>query len=683
MPRKRACDKSKSKYRSKKEKYIIQKGGGGVEENVGHPINTTTEPVQNVIPDHVQPVSQDPLEGGRFTSFKEGFSKYIKEGRNKMFFISLVFLITCSVLQLILRKTTKKDNKASFAIQLICGIGIFVTFILVMISINWKEIGGSIKGAANLQPGVQKRSVGLCFEDFVSNPRFFYAGLAIGFVGFIIPPLWRYIRVTLMKRENNIPKSVAAIMNLMMALGIGLIILGLNFSIASKLNVTKHLTWMTFFIALGVAIVVLCVYGYCVAIKHKKQLQKKWPNYKCKPYVIPIAGWIGPPGTSTVENMGGCVKTMAKELFDLFLHPWITLFDLFKDILKEITMDIQDLRKMIYYIRSVIKNGLVSVANKTYDAYYRIAVLFKMIKNLLLSIFYVVRALLYVLDYAFNTLASLWNGSIGGVARFFCFDPITPISINNGDEKMISNINTGDQLLGGGVVTAVIKIKRGASKMFDYKGIKVAGTHLVNEFGSWKRVNESILSKEIEYDGEWLYCLAVDNNSIWIKNTQFADYFEADNQNMNRIVQQMILTKLNGYSVQLPVAEKYSLGWGFDYDTFTRIKQSHIKQRDVNIDGFIILQPKGDVCRMKNGIICSSDQIVLDNNDGVWKRVKEVEGSKIIEWKEKLYSVCTSDGKIQIDGWNFTDFEQIMDEDTNDQIDNMISEFLKSKKNIT
>lgn len=600
---------------------------------------------------------------------KSSWSNLIKDGYKKMFIISFVLLITLTAIQLILRKTTKKDNSASYVVQIICGIGISICFVFVMISVNWSAIGSKIKSSTNLQQGVQKREVGICFDDYVSNYKFFYTGLAIGFIGFIVPPLWKYIRVTLMKKENNIPKSVAAIMNLMMALGIGLIILGLNFSITSKLNASKYLTWTTFLIVLGISIIVLGVYGYCVAIKHKKQLQQNWPNYKCKPYVIPIAGWIGPPGTSTVENMGSCVKTMAKELFDVFLHPWITLFDLFKDILRDITMDIQDLRKMIYYIRSVIKNGLVSVANKTYDAYYRIAVLFKTIKNLLLSIFYVIRALLYVLDYAFNTLASLWNGPIGGVARFFCFDPSTPISLYNNSKKSIYTISVGDKLMGGGTVTAVIKVKKGASKMFNYNGIIVAGTHLIYELGSWKRVDETILGEEIEYNGEWLYCLAVDNNKIWINNILFADYFEANDYNLNKNIQQIILSKLNGYMVELPIDENYTLGWGFDHNTFYRIINS-----DNIIDGYVVIQPIGDVCRMKNGIICSADQIVLDKDDE-WKRAKEVKGSEIISWTDKLYSVCTNDGKIKIDGWCFTDFEQIMDQDVNHQIDHMVSEF--------
>ena len=681
MSKKRAFKKSKLK--SNKSKYIRQKGG--VDGEGGAIENAAQDPISRPVSDHVPvpiPDIQDPAIVGqakvdRFASFKEGFSKYIKEGRMTMFTICLIVLITCTVIQLILRKVSKKENKRSLYFQLICGIGIFITFILVMISINWSALGGKVKSAANLKErGEQKRSVGLCFDDYITDPRFFYAGLVIGFIGFIVPPLWKYIRVTLMKKENNIPKSVAAVLNLMMALGIGLIILSLNFSIVSKLNASKYLTWTIFFIVLAISIVVLGVYGYCVAIKHKKQLQKNWPAYKCKPYVIPIAGWVGPKGTSTIDNMGGCVKTMAKELFDLFLHPWVTLFDLFKDILKEITMDIQDLRKMIYYIRNTIKNGLVSVANKTYDAYYRIAVLFKMIKNLLLSIFYVIRALLYVLDYAFNTLASLWNGSIGGVARFFCFDPMTPITMCNGTQKMISNIVIGDQLLGGGIVTTFIKVKKGSSTMFDYKGVKVAGTHLVNEMGTWKRVDETILAKEIEYGGEWLYCLAVNNNTIWINNIQFADYFEADDTNLNREIQEIILSKLNEGSVELPVAEQYSLGWGFDYNTFTRIIQSGIK-----IDGFIVLQPKSrDVCRMRNDIVCSADQVVLDKDDQVWKRAKEVRGSEIIEWNDKLYSVLTSDGKIMMDGWCFTDFEQVMDKEVNDQIDNLVTKYRKSKE---
>jgi hypothetical protein len=102
----------------------------------------------------------------------------------------------------------------------------------------------------------------------------------------------------------------------------------------------------------------------------------------------------------------------------------------------------------------------------------------------------------------------------------------------------------------------------------------------------------------------------------------------------------------------------------------------NIIQSNTKIDGFIIIQPKGDVCRMRNGIVCSADQIVLDIDDGEWKRAKEVNGSEIIIWKEKLYSVCTHDGKINIDGWCFTDFEQIMDQYVNDKIDNIVSNFL-------
>ena len=83
---------------------------------------------------------------------------------------------------------------------------------------------------------------------------------------------------------------------------------------------------------------------------------------------------------------------------------------------------------------------------------------------------------------------------------------------------------------------------------------------------------------------------------------------------------------------------------------------------------------------MKNGIICSADQIVLDNDDSVWKRAKDVEGSQIIQWSKNLYSFCTPNGEIILDGWRFTDFEQVMDEEVNNQIDHVVTEYRKSRE---
>lgn len=593
------------------------------------------------------------------------FGKYIKPGRKHMFTIAFVLMIICTIINLVLQKAVKKPNTAVTFTRIFCGMIIVVTWIIIMISVNWSAIGGSLP---KMPSGKTVHGSSVCFKDYVTHSKFFYVGLILAFIGFVIPPLWKTIREKAMKKENNIPKSVAAIMNLMMAAGIGLIFISLNFSSATKLGVSKYMTWTTFFIVLVIAVVLLFVYGYCVAIRHKKQLQQNWPSYRCKPYVIPIAGWVGPKGTSTVENMGSCVKTMAKELFDLFLHPWVTLFDLFKDILKEITMDIQDLRKMIYYIRNVIKDGLVDVANKTYAAYYRIAVLFKMIRNLLLSIFYVLRSLLYVLDYAFSTLASLWNGSIGGVARFFCFDSNTLIKMVDGNQKQIRNIHLGDQLWQGGFVKGVIKVKKGGSQMYDYNGIKVAGSHLVYEFDEWKRVEDSMIAVPINYEKEWIHCLIVDNNKIWVGETLFADYFEKSETNLNKQIQQLILSKLNNKNITLPKNECYPLGWGFSISVLQKIINNCQK-----IDGFVELDLDDDMYDLGNGMIFSGDHIVLDPVDDVWKRVKELsEAKRVDRWSGKIYSVLTPNGKFKLDKYTFVDFEQVMDEEVNDKIDTLV-----------
>ena len=77
------------------------------------------------------------------------------------------------------------------------------------------------------------------------------------------------------------------------------------------------------------------------------------------------------------------------------------------------------------------------------------------------------------------------GGVVGGVIGrvFGCFLPNTLVSMSDGSKKKIIDIELKDNVAIGGFVFATGKFL--VNDIYDYKGIKVSGSHLVNEKGNW------------------------------------------------------------------------------------------------------------------------------------------------------------------------------------------------------
>jgi hypothetical protein len=122
------------------------------------------------------------------------------------------------------------------------------------------------------------------------------------------------------------------------------------------------------------------------------------------------------------------------------------------------------------------------------------------------------------------------GGVVGGVIGkvFGCFLPDTLVSMTDGSKKKIIDIELKDNVAIGGFVFATGKFL--VNDIYDYKGIKVSGSHLVNEKGNWLRVEDSKISKLISTEDTVVYTLGTKNRRILINNILFTDYFDIDEQ---------------------------------------------------------------------------------------------------------------------------------------------------------
>jgi len=120
------------------------------------------------------------------------------------------------------------------------------------------------------------------------------------------------------------------------------------------------------------------------------------------------------------------------------------------------------------------------------------------------------------------------GGVVGGIIGrvFGCFLPDTQITMKDGLTKSIIDINLNDDIAIGGRVFAHAKFL--VNNLYDYKGIKVSGSHMVNENNKWLRVEESKLSKSLGNREHIVYTLGTDSRRILINNILFTDYFEVD-----------------------------------------------------------------------------------------------------------------------------------------------------------
>jgi len=124
------------------------------------------------------------------------------------------------------------------------------------------------------------------------------------------------------------------------------------------------------------------------------------------------------------------------------------------------------------------------------------------------------------------------GGAIGGIIG--CFLPDTEITMADGSKKKIIDIDLKDNIKVGGNVFALGKFL--ITDLYDYKGIKVSGTHMVNEEGIWKEVKDTKHGKSLGNDEHVVYTLGTDKRRILINNILFTDYFEVEEKDKLREV---------------------------------------------------------------------------------------------------------------------------------------------------
>ena len=420
-----------------------------------------------------------------------------------------------------------------------------------------------------------------------------------------------------------------------------------------------------------------------LATYKKEDIIKNWSNERCKPYILPISGWIKKDEgssilKSTADNFTGCFWQRIKISFTFLIKPIKYIIDILKNILKHLTGMIDKIRIQIKIMRNIILGVVMKMMKKIENIISATIMSFGKLNNMMKRQLAIFQNIQYLLETITVTMSGFVKGTFGMILdatepllwalpiftlgpfglyfpyKVYCFIPETILQLHDNTFSYIRDINIGDILFDGSRVISKLIFKVPENTiMYDYNGVIVSGSHYVSENGNWIKVVDSCSKKLVRYNGETLYNICTSDFRININNIQFMDYDEHDYFEEYEIFNNRVLNKINNTSI-VPVYQdnnrynrRYKLGLGKG----TLINGVNIEDIQINGDiiGFIQHEiEKTDRIFLIDGIYILEYTKIFKNNR--WICARDYYDAKEVMYPYKyMYYLATIDQIISTD----------------------------------
>jgi hypothetical protein len=338
-------------------------------------------------------------------------------------------------------------------------------------------------------------------------------------------------------------------------------------------------------LAVGVLIFFFTIIlGLILSRGNVEAVRANWTERRCEPGVMFAGFMYKPPNISTsasqfaIDNFQFCIKSLAQSVINELMMPIMGIFKGTVESAKSAGSSLNGIRTMMTNIAggfSEALDGFMGVYNRTMMQTVRVSSQLKMAYNrifgIILSSFYmglsslfaglnmfsfVVKVIMIILGILLAMIVvlifvlfpvmplimsviavlisvmSIMTGVIGpeinGMANGFCFAGETCIQMMDGSIKHISEVQLEDVLYENTIVKGILKFSGKNVELFNYKGVKVSGEHLVYDadIGRWMKIIETN-SKSADSE-EIIYSLVTSTNKIPVLNNAYKQILFAD-----------------------------------------------------------------------------------------------------------------------------------------------------------
>jgi hypothetical protein len=131
---------------------------------------------------------------------------------------------------------------------------------------------------------------------------------------------------------------------------------------------TKDIT-----LTLLIFLIFIALFFYNVMAVQMASIKKNWPTQRCEPLVMPFAGIVGPPGTSSSQNFADCMKTMQSGVMTQFLQPMQHNMTMLGTLGGQVTSSMSDMRGLT----SDMRTNMGSLGGNIFGIFINVIVTFQ------------------------------------------------------------------------------------------------------------------------------------------------------------------------------------------------------------------------------------------------------------------------------------------------------------------
>jgi hypothetical protein len=286
-----------------------------------------------------------------------------------------------------------------------------------------------------------------------------------------------------------------------------------------------------------IVIVFVLLYAFNVLVVNFKRIKQNWPVYRCNPLVMPFAALFG---FNAQQNFTYCIQNMQAAYMKYLMQPLNYNMNSLANLGSQLTENVNTSRGMFAQTRGFITQITQQIFAVVFNMMIEMQRLMINMKDLLGKVMGTMATMLYLLSGSLMTMNTAWAGPPGQLVRALCFDPATPVQLQDGSCVPMASVPLGSRLRSGGHVISVMRIcnvdiATGAplEKMYRLPGageqatdIVVSGSHLVYapEKRDFVQVYTLPTAEPMEQAYPELACLITSDNIIPLGQFVFHDW---------------------------------------------------------------------------------------------------------------------------------------------------------------
>lgn len=269
-------------------------------------------------------------------------------------------------------------------------------------------------------------------------------------------------------------------------------------------------------------VVSVCATLYLFALSQVKFLKENWPQYRCNPLYMPMAGLVGQDVTT---NFVKCTMKGFQDYSGFVMDPIMSEFSIFNDTIHDISGAMNDMRSMMSETRSGFLGIVGSVFGKIENLMSQFQYIIIRMRTLMGRVVGIMMSFMYIFYGGMQTGQSVANGPVGKTMSVLCFDQDTSLTCFNNHTIPMKNALLGMKLNNESHVTSIYKISGKNVQMYMLGDVKVSGSHKVLYGGRYIKVSEHPDSIPTE-ESEILACVNTTSHKLSIGGYEFLDFIE-------------------------------------------------------------------------------------------------------------------------------------------------------------